>query len=66
MSPRHNAELYLHGEQLGWAVQQALHAAVQLPVVVRLDVEHEIGVGHTHVPLEGQVKRPACVHYHTT
>ena len=54
----------LHGAQLDRVVQQAPHAAVQLPVVVRLNVEHKVGVGHAHVPLEGQVERPAprCMH----
>ena len=53
---------YLHDLQPGSVVQQALHARVEVQVVVRLDVEHEVGVGHAHVALEGQVVGPAGHH----
>ncbi len=47
---------HLHAAQLGGVVEEGLDARVELAVVIRLDVEHEIGVGHTHVALEGQVE----------
>ena len=47
---------HLHAAQLGGVVENGLDAGVELAVVIRLDVEHKIGVGHAHVALEGQVE----------
>ena len=50
---------HLHVAQARGAVQDALHLAVQLGVVIRLDVQHKLLVWHPQVPRKGQVICPA-------
>ena len=58
--------MHLHVAQPGRVVQEELNLVVQLLVVVRLDVQHKIRVGQAHVPLEGQIIRPApCIETHS-
>ncbi len=50
---------HLHVSEALGAVQDTLHPAIQLSVVVWLDVEHELLIWHSQIPGKGQLIRPA-------
>ncbi len=54
------SESHLHISQPDGVVQEELDLLVQLLIVIRLDVQHKVRVGQAHVPLEGQIIRPAA------
>ena len=54
---------HLHVPELLGAVQDVLHLGIELHVVIRLDVEHKVLIGHSQVACKGQVICPAPARY---